>query len=60
MDLDEFYLLYMHISWHKYARLHTIFDFMTELKFQKNSNLISTTPRGLSTSNQKTKLYNFF
>ena len=37
----------MDIGWHKYARLRTIFDFMTELKFQKKSNLIFGTPRVL-------------
>ena len=31
----ESYLSYIHISWHKYARLRTIFDFMTKLKIQK-------------------------
>ena len=36
MRLNNFYLLYMHIGRHKYARLRTIFDFITELKFQKN------------------------
>ena len=36
----------MHIGPHKYARSRTIFDFMTELKFQKKSNAISRRPIG--------------
>ena len=56
MRLNQFYLLYIHIGRHKYARSRTIFDFMTELKFQKNSNLISRRPRGDMTSDQKIKL----
>ena len=36
MRLNKFHLLYIQISWHKYARLRTIFDFMTEIKIQKN------------------------
>ena len=47
----------MHINRYKYARLCTIFNFMTELKFQKNSNLISRTPRHM-TSDLK-KLFSF-
>ena len=40
MRLNEFYLLYMNISWHKYARLRTIFDFMTKLlKLWRSSKL---------------------
>ena len=34
-------------------RLRTIIDFMTELKFEKKSDLISRTPRGHMTSYQK-------
>ena len=56
MRPDKFFLFNMHIRRHKYARLRTIFDFMTELKFQKNSNSISRTPIGHMTSDQKVKL----
>ena len=55
MRLDEFYHLYIHIGRHKYARLRSILDFMTELEIRKNSYSISRTPRGHMTSGQKIK-----
>ena len=57
MRPNKFYLLSMHISWHKYARLKSTF---TKLKIKKKSISISRRSRGHSTSNQKIKLQQLF